>query len=201
MPEKFPSPEFGEPTKEERKQEPEQEPEPKAKEGRVESGSLPDNHNRPESTESPHKIDRSIEELRQIEEIRRTLEEREWTSPRQQEEAPVIQNPTEVVTVRGQRYTVEYVPKEEIYPAFGYGGGDKAVVRQDLPPRVKNFVKAHELYHCRDQATWGGWLGREFRANLIPGLKDPIGLLATVWATVSDIDRMKFYLNRLKEKR
>ena len=147
------------------------------------------------------RISKSAEELRQIEEIRHKLEERKQNQPRQQEKPPVIQNPTETVTVHGQQYTVEYVPKEEIYPAFGYGGGDRAVVRQDLSPRVKMFVRAHELYHCQDRATWGGWLGREIRASVVPGLKDPVGLLATVWATISDIDRMKFYLNRLKERR
>ncbi len=199
MSKKIPSPEFGEPPKEEKKQE--QEPEPKPKEVGIEGSPSPDKHTKLESTESPDEIGRSTEKLRQTEEVRRKLEERKQDQPRQQEESPVIQNPTETVTVRGQQYTVEYVPKEKIYPAFGYGGGDRVVVRQDLSPRVKMFVRAHELYHCQDRATWGGWLGREIRANVAPGLKDPIGLLATVWATISDIDRMKFYLNRLKERR
>jgi len=111
----------------------------------------------------------------------------------------LCQNPTEIETIKGQQYTVEYVPKEDIYPAYGYGGGNSAVVRQDLPPRVKNFVKAHELYHCQDKSNFGGWLGREIRANVIPGLKDPIGLAATVWKTITDVDRIKFYLKRIKE--
>ncbi len=106
---------------------------------------------------------------------------------------------TEIETIKGQQYTVQYVSKEEIYPAYGYGGGNSAVVRQDLPPRVKKFVKAHELYHCQDKSNFGGWLGREIRANVIPGLKDPIGLMATVWKTITDIDRIKFYLKRIKE--
>ena len=108
---------------------------------------------------------------------------------------------TEIVTICGQEYIVEYVPREEIYPAFGYGGGKRAVVRQDLSPRVKRFVRAHEIYHCQDQATWGGWFGRELRANVVPGLKDPFGLFVTVWATISDFDRIKFYLKRIKEGR
>lgn len=99
----------------------------------------------------------------------------------------------------GHQYAVEYVPKAEIYPAFGFSDGSTAKVREDLSPRIKNFVKAHELYHCQDKANWGGWVGREIRANVVPGLKDPIGLLATVWKTVSDVDRMKFYWDRLKK--
>jgi len=138
------------------------------------------------------------EELEKIEEIRRQIQEEMPTLPLQQEE-PIPQNPTEIEVINGQQYNVKYVPKEDIYPAYGYGGGNSAVVRQDLPPRVKNFVKAHELYHCQDKSNFGGWLGREIRANVIPGLKDPIGLAATVWKTITDVDRIKFYLKRIKE--
>ena len=96
------------------------------------------------------------------------------------------------------QYLVQYVPKEAIYPAFGYNGGGRAIIREDLPPRIKNFVQAHELYHLQDQATWGGWIGREVRANIVPGLKDPIGLLATAWGSITDMDRLGFYLQRFQ---
>ena len=88
MSEKFPSAEFGEPPKEEKKQE--NEPKPKPKEVGVESGPSPDKHAELESTESPDEISRSTEELRQIEEIRRKLEERKQNQPWQQEESPVV---------------------------------------------------------------------------------------------------------------
>lgn len=69
----------------------------------------------------------------------------------------VYNNNTEIVTIDGEQYTVKYVPRDEIYPAFGHSCGDNTVmVRKDLPPPVKRFVKAHELYHARDKATWGG---------------------------------------------
>jgi hypothetical protein len=162
--------------------------------------------NQPESIESQDNtrekpparepFEKTPEELKKIEEIRRQLQENTPTLLSKQE-VVAPQNPTEIETIKGQRYTVEYVPKEDIYPAYGHGGENSAVVRQDLPPRVKNFVKAHELYHCRDKANWGGWLGREIRANVIPGLKDPIGLAATVWKTITDIDRIKLYLKRI----
>lgn len=105
---------------------------------------------------------------------------------------------SEKVTRKGKDYTVRYVSKDSIYPAFGYAGGNIASVREDLPPRVKNFVKEHELYHCRDETTWGGWIGREIRANIVPGLKDPIGLLATIKASLTK-DRLKFYLKRFRQ--
>jgi len=141
--------------------------------------------------------EKTPEELEHLEEIRRRLKEK--TKPPAPSEQPASINPTEVEVINGQQYHVEYVPKESIYPAFGYGGGNSVEVRQDLPPRVKRFVKAHELYHCQDKANWGGWLGKEIRANAISGLKDPIGLVATVWETITDIDRIKLYLDRIRK--
>ena len=143
-------------------------------------------------------FEKTPEKLEKIEEIRRQIQEEAPVSPPQQEKS-ISQNPTEIEVISGQQYHIEYVPKEDIYPAYGYGGGNSAVVRQDLPPRVKKFVKAHELYHCQDKSNFGGWLGREIRANVIPGLKDPIGLATTVWKTITDVDRIKFYLKRIKE--
>ena len=193
-------PEFSEPPKEGKKQE--NEPKSKSKDVGVEGSLSPYEHAELEDAKSSsHEVDKSAEDLRRIEEIRRQLEERKQDQSLQREESPVAQNPTETVTVHDQQYTVEYVPKEEIYPAFGHRSGDRAVIRQDLSPHVKRFVREHELYHCQDRATWGGWLGREIRANVVPGLKDPVGLLATIWATISDFERIKFYLKRIKEGR
>lgn len=136
------------------------------------------------------------EELKEIAEIRHQISMSKESAVMEKETAS--KNPTEIEVIDGQQYFVEYVPKDDIYPAYGYGGGKNATVRQDLPPRVKNFVKAHELYHCQDKATWGGWIGSEIRANIIPGLKDPIGLGATILNTITDVDRIKFYLKRIK---
>jgi hypothetical protein len=139
------------------------------------------------------------EEPKKIKKIDLQVQE-DVSIPTPKQEISIPENPTETKVINGQQYTVEFVPKEDIYPAYGYGGGSTAVVRQDLPPRVKNFVMAHELYHCQDHSNFGGWVGREIRANLISGLKDPIGLAATVWKTISDTDRVKFYLKRIKEE-
>jgi len=164
-------------------------PELKKQDDSIEQEQLP--------TRNPY--EKTPEELGRIEEIQRQIHEK--VRPSLPQEQPILQNPTEIEIIDGQAYRVEYVPKEKIYPAYGYGGGKRAFVRQDLSSRVKNFVKAHELYHCRDRATWGGQLGRELRANMVPGLKDPLGLLATVWRTITSVDRVKFYLKRIKEGR
>jgi len=82
------------------------------------------------------------------------------------------QNQEEVV-YGGKKYLVRYLSRDELGAEFGHAyGADECVVREDLSPRVKNFVKHHELYHLRDTSNFGGWIGREIRANLIPGLKE-----------------------------
>lgn len=103
--------------------------------------------------------------------------------------------------VDNKQYVVDYVSKETIYPAYGYNGAGHAIVREDLSPKVKRFVTAHELYHLGDTATWGGWIGREVRASVVPGFRDPIGLGATIASTVTDWDRIGFYIKRLREGR
>ncbi|KUK79667.1 MAG: hypothetical protein XD95_0206 [Microgenomates bacterium 39_7] len=127
------------------------------------------------------------------------------STPRQ-EQLPINQtqdekSQTKMTIVDGQPYFVEFVSKEKICPAFGYSSGSTAVVREDLPPRVKRFIEQHELFHCRDTSNLGGWIGSEIRANIVPGIKDPIGLLSTIWATITDVDRIKFYIQRLREGR
>jgi len=99
--------------------------------------------------------------------------------------------------VKNEPYSVKYVPKETCAPAFGYAKGNQAVVKEDLRPRVKRFVTAHELYHLKDKSTWGGWLGKEVRANTVVGLRDPIGLLATIAASLNK-ERLKFYISRFR---
>lgn len=53
----------------------------------------------------------------------------------------------EIVKNGGRKCAVVYVRKGDIYPAFGIARGRRALVREDLPPRVKRFVREHELYH------------------------------------------------------
>ena len=100
----------------------------------------------------------------------------------------------------GKAYTVNYVVPESIAPFAGiahYGQGT-ADVRIDLAPRVQRFVREHELYHLRDKYTWGGRYGSEFRANIIPGLRDPIGLLATIRRGLRRYGGLRGYLQYLR---
>ena len=112
-------------------------------------------------------------------------------------------NRHEKVTKNGMEFDVYYVPKEVISPAFGYACGDPhegkyAVVRDDLPNIAKRFVLQHELYHLADRYTWLGALGREIRANVAPGVTNPLGLAATIILTVFSKERRAFYRDRFK---
>jgi hypothetical protein len=90
---------------------------------------------------------------------------------------------------------INFVSKSSLYPAFGIAYRNEVRVREDLSPRIKRFVLAHELYHARDYANWGGWIGREIRANLVPAVNDPIGFFVTVFASLKP-DRLLFYAER-----
>lgn len=106
----------------------------------------------------------------------------------------------ETVEREGKSYRVAHVQRAFLGPALGmaYFDTSDCVVRDDLPSTVKNFVKEHELYHLRDPHTWGGWIGSEIRANIIPGMKDPIGLAATIFYSLNP-ERLRFYWKRFKE--
>lgn len=100
------------------------------------------------------------------------------------------------------------VPRERMAPNFGFAQMNVAHVREDLSPRVKRFVRDHELHHVKEyfmegrgtNPRWfkGGVLGREIRANLVPGLKDPLGLMSCIWASATSRERLLFYLDRIK---
>lgn len=108
-----------------------------------------------------------------------------------------------MVKYRGYVLPVYYVSRDVLAPAFGLakgGVGKKecvAYVRNDLSPRVQRFVKMHEVYHLVDTRRWWGALGRELRANFVPGWNDPFGLVACIWATLTSCERMRFYFHRL----
>ena len=94
---------------------------------------------------------------------------------------------------------MRYLTKESLGAYFGYQVGSHVAVRHDLPPRARNFVLQHELYHATDEASWGGWIGREIRANAAPALKDPIGALSALVANIPELpSRISLYFRRLR---
>lgn len=99
--------------------------------------------------------------------------------------------------MKTDQITVFFVQKEDIAPAFGYAQKNCVTVRDDLSPRVTRFVIAHEKFHVKDRSTWGGWWGREIRANIWCSAKDPIGFMATVCASCTK-ERLQFYFERIR---
>lgn len=67
---------------------------------------------------------------------------------------------------------------------FGYSLQNTAFIRADLPMRVRKFVIKHEFHHLQDKRSWLGWIGSEVRANVVCGVRDPIGLLLTITASL-----------------
>ena len=80
---------------------------------------------------------------------------------------------------------------------FGYALNDKIFVRYMLSERVQAFVISHERHHLLDRHKWWGWFGAELRANTICGLRNPIGFLATVKASITR-SRIETYLKLMK---
>jgi len=91
-----------------------------------------------------------------------------------------------------------YIPKEILAPFFGLADAEKKVVyiREDLPPKVRDFVKLHEWYHLKDQAR--SWVWREIKANAAAALKNPMGF---IWCLVLSCakDRLGLYWRRIKQ--
>lgn len=104
--------------------------------------------------------------------------------------------------------TINHIPKAGMIakfsqPYFGYtvnypDGRSEVWLRDDLPERVQQSVKIHEMQHVKDRAFLDGrvWYW-EFRAWNTQFKADFIGTLQTVWLSITDIDRIKMYLNRI----
>jgi len=91
------------------------------------------------------------------------------------------------VTFKGCRYEVYFMNPavmEEIQ-SFGHIVGKSIYIKAGLPEKVERFVIQHEIYHLNDKRTWLGWLGKELRANVVCGVRDPAGLTATVRASLN----------------
>lgn len=110
-------------------------------------------------------------------------------------------------THKGKKLKIYFVPKDKLGLVFGRaylkneGGEPYGEVREDLNPIIKKFVIKHELYHLTDKSRWMGTFGMELRANIIPGIRNPMGLFLTILATLFSLERMKFYLNKVLYKK
>jgi hypothetical protein len=90
-------------------------------------------------------------------------------------------------------FEINYMDTATMDGFFGYAVSGKVFVRSNLPDPIQQFVIEHEKYHLRDRRSWLGWLGAELRANTYCGLRDPIGLIKTLLASLSKL-RLKTYV-------
>ena len=108
--------------------------------------------------------------------------------------------PLKKVTVnsRGFKYIVYFIEPSIMEQArsFGHIVGKDIYIRADLSKRVERFVIQHEVYHLKDTRTWLGWVGKETRANVVCGMRDPVGFIATAKASLSK-PRLSAYWNTL----
>lgn len=88
----------------------------------------------------------------------------------------------EKLVYKGHAYLINYMEAGLMKAAhvFGYATNGQIYLSEVLDGRVKRFVTYHEVYHLCDSQTWLGYFGMEFRANFMCGLRDPLGLLATI---------------------
>ena len=91
-----------------------------------------------------------------------------------------------------------YISKEILAPFFGLADDENKIVyiRADLPPKVRDFVKLHELYHLNDQAGW--WVWREIKANAAAALRNPLGFILCLLLSCTR-ERLDLYWRRIKK--
>lgn len=97
-------------------------------------------------------------------------------------------------------YEVRHIEKSSMNGFFGYALQNKVFIANNLSKRVSIFVIKHEIYHLKDRRSDSDWVGSETRANLNTGLHDPLGLLATVKASLTR-QRVGKYLRLLYHSR
>jgi hypothetical protein len=88
-------------------------------------------------------------------------------------------------------------------PYFGYtmnypDGHSTIDIRSDLPPRVYASVLMHEKQHVADRAFMDGSVWHwELRAYAAQFSADWVGTLQTIWLSLTSLDRLKLYWQRL----
>ena len=98
-----------------------------------------------------------------------------------------------------------YFGYTDIYVTFKLNGGvgekcQSSIVNISLalPPRARASVLAHELFHANDiEFTTSTVLWREMRANWAGFKAEPLGFFQAIWLSISDVARLKLYLQRI----
>ena len=75
----------------------------------------------------------------------------------------------------------------------GFAKNGEAYISEELTRNVRRFVINHEIYHLNDKHRWLGYFGKELRANIICGLKDPSGLLATTISVMKSGGLLRYF--------
>jgi hypothetical protein len=95
-------------------------------------------------------------------------------------------------------FWLNYMPASEMQAAqfSGYTYKGEVYISEALRGRSKHYIIQHELYHIHDKKNWGGYFGKELRANIVCGLKNPIGLCFAIGHAIRN-HRLKVYGLRL----
>lgn len=100
------------------------------------------------------------------------------------------------ISLRNEQYILRYVPKQNIDPLFGMAltefGNKFALVREDLPKDVQEFVMRHEIYHLQDKKHKLVY-SREIHATLAAFPYSPVGFIKTVFLTLTSPQRLEHY--------
>jgi len=105
----------------------------------------------------------------------------------------------EKIAKGGREYLVVYFKSDEIPNLLGAitDGSNVIIVRDNLPPRVKEYVKKHELNHCQDKSSWAdgsliGHIINEARIEFKTAIRSPIGFLATEFFKLKSMSKKVF---------
>lgn len=104
----------------------------------------------------------------------------------------------EQIKYKNKSYWLNYMSATQMQEAqfSGYAHKGEVYISGALSGRSKRFVIQHELYHLRDKQNWLGYFGQELRANVVCGLKDPLGLCTVIELAIKN-RRLRMYGLRL----
>ncbi len=85
-------------------------------------------------------------------------------------------------------------------PKYGYSNNVNTIwIDKGLPNYVARFIREHEAFHIRDKSK--NWLWREVKANTFAAICHPLGFVYVTWHTIFSLERIKYYIQRVKTKK